>query len=73
MNGHQQPARCPRCGNGFECGASAGHCACFGLQLTPALRAELATRYAGHCLCLRCLHELGARPARPPVADADKA
>ena len=50
-------ARCPRCGGGFECGAQAGHCACFGLRLGESLRAELARQYSG-CLCLPCLREL---------------
>lgn len=54
-------ATCPRCGGGFECGASsgqAGHCACFGIRLNDRLRTELAERYPGACLCLRCLREL---------------
>jgi hypothetical protein len=51
-------ATCPRCGGGFECGANAGHCACFGMRLTDSLRAELAARYPDRCLCLRCLREL---------------
>lgn len=52
-------ARCPRCGGGFACGAASGHCVCFGLHLSEALRAELATRYSD-CLCLPCLRELVA-------------
>ncbi len=60
-------ARCPRCGGGFDCGAQAGHCDCFGIQLGDALRAELAARYRG-CLCLRCLRELQAdAPTGPRV------
>lgn len=55
--GVPREALCPRCGSGFDCGAQAGHCDCFGLQLSDALRAELATRYRG-CLCLRCLRQL---------------
>lgn len=50
-------ARCPRCTAAFECGAQAGHCACFGIQLTEQLRARLAQTYPG-CLCLSCLREL---------------
>lgn len=59
-------ALCPRCGGRFDCGAQAGHCDCFDVQLGAALRAELAARYRG-CLCLRCLRELqaGAPPAAP--------
>jgi len=58
---------CPRCGGGFECGVNAGHCACFGIKLTDALRAELAARYPGNCLCLPCLRELIDADARQPV------
>jgi len=54
--------RCPRCGGGFECSAASGHCACFDLHLSAALRAELAARYSD-CLCLPCLRELVATDA----------
>ncbi|MFN3303937.1 MAG: cysteine-rich CWC family protein [Roseateles sp.] len=57
------PDTCPRCGGGFACGASAGHCDCFDLQLSEALREQLAARYPGQCLCLRCLRELAAAEA----------
>ena len=67
MNGALLDATCPRCGGGFECGANAGHCACFGIRLTEGLRAELAARYSG-CLCLRCLRELIEADARQPTA-----
>jgi Cysteine-rich CWC len=59
---------CPRCGGGFECGAGTGHCDCFGIRLTEALRAELAERYPGRCLCLRCLRELMQCGAAAPAA-----
>lgn len=49
---------CPRCGGGFHCGVADGHCACFGLQLTDALKARLSRDYPGQCLCLRCLAQL---------------
>jgi hypothetical protein len=61
--------RCERCGGAFRCGAAEnlfaipnGPCACAGLALTDALRAELARRYR-HCLCVACLRELAARAA----------
>jgi hypothetical protein len=72
MNGPLLHAACPRCGGGFECGASsgpAGHCDCFGIRLSEPLRERLARDYPGQCLCLRCLRELiaaddqGAREA----------
>ncbi|RTL21273.1 MAG: hypothetical protein EKK52_08665 [Burkholderiales bacterium] len=56
---------CPRCGGGFACGAATGRCDCFELQLTEALRAELAARFDG-CLCMACLRELsGPTPSAP--------
>lgn len=58
MTGQPVDARCPRCGGGFECGADAGHCDCFGIRLTERLREQLAQRYPDRCLCLRCLREL---------------
>jgi hypothetical protein len=53
-----QAATCPRCGGGFECGANAGHCDCFGIRLTDTLRADVAARYS------RCLRELIDAEAR---------
>jgi hypothetical protein len=47
--------RCPRCGGAFRCGIDEpGPCACTALALTPAMRAEIARRFAG-CLCVGCL------------------
>lgn len=61
-------ARCPRCGGSFHCGAhDSTPCACGTLTLTPALRSDLAARYAG-CLCLRCLAEMAADPSRVSCA-----
>ena len=72
MTGTPLDARCPRCGGGFECGANAGHCDCFGIRLTEPQREQLARDYPGQCLCLRCLRELIAaddqRPAEAPRA-----
>ena len=53
------PDPCPRCGQGFHCGAAEAHCPCFDLRLSDALRQQLAQQYAG-CLCLACLRELAA-------------
>jgi hypothetical protein len=61
-------ACCPRCGGGFECGADlgpAGHCACFDLRLTEAVRAAVAARYPGECLCVPCLRALSEAEAAP--------
>jgi hypothetical protein len=61
--------RCLRCGGGFECGANAGHCDCFDIHLTDALRAELSARYSD-CLCLRCLRDVMAGANPDPVQPA---
>lgn len=71
-SGPRPDARCPRCGGGFECGANAGHCDCFGIRLTEKLRLQLAEQYSG-CLCLRCLRELIDADARQPTIGAAKA
>ncbi|MFG6446801.1 cysteine-rich CWC family protein [Roseateles sp. BYS180W] len=57
--------RCPRCGQAFHCGVQDSHCDCQTLTLTPALRAELAQRWPGACLCLRCLRELSTGQVPP--------
>jgi len=69
-NGAMLDTSCPRCGGGFQCGANAGHCACFGIRLTDGLRAELAARYPDRCLCLACLSELIEADARQPTPGA---
>ncbi|WAC74758.1 cysteine-rich CWC family protein [Roseateles sp. SL47] len=62
---------CPRCGGGFHCGVNDGHCACFGLRLSDALKAQLAADYPGQCLCLACLAALsGSASATPTPVDA---
>ncbi len=68
-NGPLIDATCPRCGGGFACGAQAGHCDCFDIRLSEALRADLAARYPDRCLCLRCLREVMAADAgaAPPA------
>lgn len=49
-------AACPRCGEAFRCGASDAHCACFGLQIGPVLRAQIRRDYGDEaCLCVNCL------------------
>jgi Cysteine-rich CWC len=63
---------CPRCGGGFHCGVMDGHCACFGLRLSDALKAQLAADYPGQCLCLTCLAALSGSAAATPV-DASSA
>ena len=73
MNAALLDVSCPRCGGGFECGVNAGHCDCFGIRLTDALRAELAARYPGRCLCLSCLRELIDAAASQPTIGAAKA
>ncbi len=60
---------CPRCGGGFHCGVADGHCACFGLRLTDALKAQLSRDYPGQCLCLRCLSQLSQGSKRPTAAE----
>lgn len=50
-------AVCPRCGGPFRCGAADATCACFGLQIDAALRAQLTADYVG-CLCVGCLAAL---------------
>jgi hypothetical protein len=70
VNGPLLHAACPRCGGGFECGANAGHCDCFGIRLTEPLRAQLAHDYPGQCLCLRCLRELVAADDQRPAETA---
>jgi hypothetical protein len=51
------PATCPRCGGGFDCGASGERCDCFDIRLNDAQRAAVAAQFSG-CLCLRCLRAI---------------
>ena len=50
---------CPRCAAPFHCGAADPRCDCFDLQLSQALRQQLAVQYS-RCLCLPCLRALQA-------------
>lgn len=50
-------AGCPRCSEPFRCGVADTTCACFGLNIGPVLRAQLARDYST-CLCVACLQEL---------------
>ncbi|WP_310385088.1 cysteine-rich CWC family protein [Roseateles sp.] len=69
--GQLQADRCPRCGNAFHCGAAEPRCDCFELNLSPALRQQLAQQYAG-CLCVACLKSIQldaeSNRATPPAA-----
>ncbi|MGF6769558.1 hypothetical protein P3T18_002028 [Paraburkholderia sp. GAS199] len=63
-------ARCPRCGNAFDCGMHAQpfECWCSALPPLPADRLEPG----GRCLCPECLAAEIARAAQegPGAADA---
>ena len=51
-------ARCPRCGNAFDCGvADAAPCACARVALDEPQRRFMASRWSG-CLCLACLRAI---------------
>ena len=51
---------CPRCGAAFICQhENPAKCQCAGVELSPAIRAHLATQYPNQCLCRKCLIELG--------------
>ena len=68
---HAEPAadRCPRCGQGFHCGANdAGPCPCSTLALDASLLARLRERYTG-CLCLHCLQALSVGDSLEPPAN----
>ncbi|AXE90993.1 cysteine-rich CWC family protein [Paraburkholderia terricola] len=55
-------ARCPRCGNAFDCGmhAQPSECWCREMPVLPADRLDPA----GRCLCPECLAAEIARAAR---------
>lgn len=73
LNGPLLDTACPRCGGGFQCGVNAGHCDCFELRLPEGLRADIAARWPGRCLCLACLRELGAQPVLTPPSSGAQA
>ncbi|MDE7338241.1 MAG: cysteine-rich CWC family protein [Bacteroidales bacterium] len=51
---------CPRCGATFICKEHEDirSCQCASVRLSEKTRALLQTRYAGRCLCARCLNEM---------------
>jgi hypothetical protein len=61
LNGPLLDPACPRCGGGFE------------LRLPEGLRADIAARWPGRCLCLACLRELGAQPVLTPPSSGAQA
>lgn len=64
---------CPRCGGGFDCGASAGHCDCFDVHLNDAQRAWIAQRWPAGCLCIACLRGIaGMMPPCPSSTDSPR-
>lgn len=56
---------CPRCEEGFGCGAKTGGCWCSDVVLDDRTRADLATFYNG-CLCPKCLQQIEDDRPRPP-------
>ncbi|WP_233799640.1 cysteine-rich CWC family protein [Paraburkholderia sp. HP33-1] len=60
-------ARCPRCGNPFDCGMQAepSNCWCRALPPLPAERLEPG----GRCLCPECLAAEIARATREASGD----
>jgi hypothetical protein len=57
---HEQKS-CPRCGAVFECKVGdISNCQCYGIQLSVAEEAYIATQYSD-CLCRNCLLQLQQR------------
>ncbi|MDE5544490.1 MAG: cysteine-rich CWC family protein [Bacteroidales bacterium] len=56
---------CPRCGATFICKEHEDirNCQCASVRLSENTRTLLQTRYAGRCLCARCLSEIEAEMA----------
>ena len=63
---------CPRCGGGFHCGVEDGWCACFGTRLGEEVKRDLAARWPGQCLCLKCLAELARDDPGSHVPDVPR-
>ena len=55
---------CPRCNEGFSCGAKTGGCWCSDVVIADQTRADLATFYDG-CLCPACLQKIEADRPQP--------
>ncbi|HTI18536.1 MAG TPA: cysteine-rich CWC family protein [Trinickia sp.] len=57
------PARCPRCGEAFDCGHESSGCWCSSQRLLGAERIVPGMS----CLCPKCLAAALAASSRPPA------
>jgi hypothetical protein len=48
---------CESCGIEFSCGANAGKCWCFDVELKPEILVDLRVNFKD-CLCQECLREI---------------
>jgi len=53
---------CESCGEEFTCGANAGKCWCFDVELKKEILAEMRENFE-NCLCANCLKSLADRTA----------